>query len=204
MLTADVFVNIPVKSIAKAYTYHVPEMLSHIGAGWRVFVPFGARKVEGFVLSVAEKDEVGMELKDILAAVDDEPWFTSEMMEAARWLSDFYLCSLAEMMRLFMPGKSGLKISVRYAANEGEEHHALLDREICRHLYGLLLRKGPLTKLSIRKELPQDSLEDALEQLVRHHVIEKEYEAERRAIRRHLRRRSGGRRHKGKRLPVRG
>ncbi len=185
MLTADVFVNIPVKKIAKAYTYHVPEMLSHIGIGWRVFVPFGRRKVEGFVLSVAEKNEVGMELKDILAAVDDEPWFTPEMIEAAGWLSDFYLCSLAEMMRLFMPGKSGLKISVRYAAKEGQEHHELFGRDICRRLYDLLLRKGPLTKRAIWKELPQDSLEDALEQLVRRHLIEKEYEAERRVAERY-------------------
>ena len=57
MLTASVFVNIPVKSIAKAYTYSVPAELSFLDAGWRVFVPFGGRKVEGFILSVEEKNE---------------------------------------------------------------------------------------------------------------------------------------------------
>ena len=46
MKTADVFVNIPVKSIARAYTYRVPQELAKIEAGWRVFVPFGSRKVE--------------------------------------------------------------------------------------------------------------------------------------------------------------
>ena len=35
MLTANVFVNIPVKSIARAYTYSVPAELSYLEAGLR-------------------------------------------------------------------------------------------------------------------------------------------------------------------------
>ena len=123
MLTASVFVNIPVKSIAKAYTYRVPVELSYVGAGWRVFVPFGGRKVEGFILATAEQsaEELGkIQLKDIQDVVDEEAWFSPAMIRAARWLASFYLCSLAEMMRLFMPGKSGLKISVQYAADESQ------------------------------------------------------------------------------------
>ena len=57
MKTADVFVNIPVKSIARAYTYRVPQELQQIEAGWRVFVPFGSRKVEGFVVETHELAE---------------------------------------------------------------------------------------------------------------------------------------------------
>ena len=53
LLTAEVFVNVPVKSIAQAYTYRVPETLAFLAQGWRVLVPFGGRRVEGFVLSVA-------------------------------------------------------------------------------------------------------------------------------------------------------
>ena len=182
MLTADVFVNIPVKSISKAYTYRVPDGLSHVGVGWRVFVPFGGRKVEGFVLSVSERDERDMELKDIQAAVDDEPWFTEEMIAAAKWLSEFYLCSLAEIMRLFMPGKSGLKISLLYGAREGMEHHALLGMESCRKVYDLLLSKGPMKKSGLRKSLPElgSVLEDVLTKLLRYGVIEKQYDAEKR------------------------
>lgn len=55
--TASVFVNIPVKSIAKAYSYIVPEEFSFLTAGWRVFVPFGSRKVEGFVVEVQEETQ---------------------------------------------------------------------------------------------------------------------------------------------------
>ena len=93
MQVAEVFVNIPVKSIAKAFTYIVPADLD-VGVGWRVFVPFGGRKVEGFILSLREEKVVqgqSYTLKEIISAVDEEAWFTPEMIKAAQWLADFYL-----------------------------------------------------------------------------------------------------------------
>ena len=41
MTVADVYINIPVQSIAQEFTYVLPEHLAQVGAGWRVFVPFG-------------------------------------------------------------------------------------------------------------------------------------------------------------------
>ena len=185
MLTASVFVNIPVKSIAKAYTYRVPAELSYVGAGWRVFVPFGGRKVEGFILATAEQsaEELGrIQLKDIQDVVDEEAWFSPAMIKAARWLASFYLCSLAEMMRLFMPGKSGLKISVQYAANESQHDHVLLGMPMYQAVYRYLLAEGPRKKTEIGRALPdyKDSLPDILAKLVQYHVLTKEYAAEKR------------------------
>ena len=185
MLTAQVFVNVPVKSIAKPYTYRVPDTLSQVGAGWRVLVPFGGRKVEGFVVSVAEKSETelaGIKLKDILAVVDEEAWFTPVLLEAARWLADFYLCSLAEIMRLFMPGKSGVKITVEYVADEAQENHVLLGMASYRRLYDYVAENGPVRRAALRKALPElaDELPAMLEKLTGYHVLIKEYAAEKR------------------------
>ena len=185
MLTASVFVNIPVKSIAKAYTYSVPAELSFVEAGWRVFVPFGGRKVEGFVLETGEKSEAelkGFKLKPIQAAVDEESWFTPSMIRAARWLADFYLCSLAEMMRLFMPGKSGLKISVQYEAEESAHEHILLQMPMYRAVYQYLLAEGPKKRTAIVKALPEwkDSISDILAKLVQYKILKKDYAAEKR------------------------
>lgn len=185
MKTADVFVNIPVKSIAKAYTYRVPAELAYLGVGWRVFVPFGGRKVEGFVLRTAELDqEPERPLKDILAAVDEECWFTPQMIEIARWLSEFYLCSLAEIMRLFMPGKSGLRITAVYEAVEEAEGHVMLSMPACRAIYDYLLREGPKKKGAIAKALPEwrDDLEDWLSKMLRYHLLRKGYEAVKRDV----------------------
>ena len=185
MLTAQVFVNVPVKSIAKPYTYRVPDTLVQVGAGWRVLVPFGGRKVEGFVVSVAEKSAAelaGIKLKDILACVDEEAWFTPVLLEAARWLADFYLCSLAEIMRLFMPGKSGVKITVEYVADESQENHVLLGMASYRRLYDYVAENGPVRRAALRKALPElaDELPAMLEKLTGYHVLTKEYAAEKR------------------------
>ncbi|MGN0941459.1 MAG: hypothetical protein ACI4OA_07125, partial [Selenomonadaceae bacterium] len=81
MKIAEVYVNIPVKSISKSYTYKVPDELSMIDRGWRVVVPFGGRRVEGFVLgtkNIADGDvaQLGYAIKNICSAVDEEAWFT--------------------------------------------------------------------------------------------------------------------------------
>ena len=115
-MIADVCVNVTANSIQKNFTYLVPARLSFLTAGWRVMIPFGAQKVDGFVMSVREVDDATtfeFELKEIFDVIDDEAWFTPEMRLAARWLSEFYLCPLSQTMGLFMPGRRGKKISAR-------------------------------------------------------------------------------------------
>ena len=188
MLTASVFVNVPVKSIAQAYTYRVPDALSFLSVGWRVFVPFGGRKVEGFILATAEQAEAELDpklrgkLKDIQGAVDEEAWFSPAMIKAARWLADFYLCSLAEIMRLFMPGKSGLKIAVAYAAVPEQGEHMLLGVQANRTLYDYLLQQGAHKERELAQALPElaAQLPDMLAQLTRYGVVRREYVATRR------------------------
>lgn len=113
--TAEVFVNLPARRLTHSFTYLVPEDLGHVGPGWRVLVPFGRRKAEGFVVSVTEgAPERGEELKPILGAIDDGPWFTEHMLAVAAWVSEFYLSTPAEAMRLFVPGKAGIKSATVY------------------------------------------------------------------------------------------
>ena len=66
------------------------------------------------VREVDDATDFDFELKEIFDVFDDEPWFTPEMMNAARWLAEFYLCPLSLAMGLFMPGRRGKKISARY------------------------------------------------------------------------------------------
>lgn len=114
MVTAEVFVNMPARRLAKSFTYLVPAELAGIGPGWRVLVPFGRRKAEGFVVSLDDNAGQTDGLKPILAAIDDEPWFTAHMLAVAEWVSKYYLSTPAEAMRLFIPGKAGIKSATVY------------------------------------------------------------------------------------------
>ena len=113
MFCVDVAINLPVKSLFKQFTYAVPDELNFLDSGWRVVVPFGAQKVEGFV--VRRRDEAKLtakakeKLKNVEAALGDRAWFDNEMLHTAKWLADYYMCSLAEAMRLFVPGKTSIK-----------------------------------------------------------------------------------------------
>jgi len=178
---AEVFVNIPVKSIAKAYSYAVPDEMSFLAAGWRVFVPFGGRRVEGFVVALwdDEGERTGYELKPIISVVDEEAWFTVEMLETARRIADFYLCSPAEAMRLFMPGKSGLKIEVEYEAKEGEEPSLT---GAAQQVFRCLRENGVMRLSVLRKALPALAAEMPvlLEKLVQQKHVRKLYRAQQR------------------------
>lgn len=113
MFCVDVAINLPVKSLFKQFTYAVSEELRFLDSGWRVVVPFGAQKVEGFVVRRREMTELDPQaqekLKNVEAALGDRPWFDDEMLSTAKWLADYYMCSLAEAMRLFVPGKTSIK-----------------------------------------------------------------------------------------------
>lgn len=112
MLTVNVAINLPVKSLFRQFTYAVPEALAFLDRGWRVVVPFSGQKVEGFVVErvpAPTDDAVLQKLKYVEAALGDKPWFDEEMLATAQWMSQYYMCSLAEAMRLFVPGKTSIK-----------------------------------------------------------------------------------------------
>lgn len=116
---ASIFINIPVKSIANSYTYLVPEKFSFLKVGARVIVPFGHRKMEGFVVSLAPAVENAEQpLKEIIDVIDTQPYFTDKVMQTAFFIAEFYLCSLGEALRLFIPGKSSIKLRSKYTAAE--------------------------------------------------------------------------------------
>lgn len=112
MFAVNVAINLPVKNLFRQFTYSVPEALQFIDSGWRVVVPFSGQKVEGFVVECVPLPadlELRGKLKPVEAALGDTPWFDKEMLATAKWMADYYMCSLAEAMRLFVPGKSSIK-----------------------------------------------------------------------------------------------
>lgn len=180
---ANVFVNIPVKSISKSYSYSVPEKFDFITAGWRVLVSFGNRNVEGFIIEVIDQEDI-TGLKSIIDIVDQEPWFSTKMLEAARWMSAYYLCSVAETMRLFMPGKAGLKIKIIYRTENEEEAIVLLSRQraIGLEIYQYLQEKQPLAIQELRKQFSQVNIEKIVNYFLKKQIISKDYDVKKQAV----------------------
>ena len=119
VFAVQVAINLPVKSLFRQFTYAVPAKLDFLDKGWRVVVPFSGQKVEGFVVERCPLPQDGAllaKIKYVEAALGDSPWFDNEMLATANWLADYYMCNLAEAMRLFVPGKTSIR---RKAVRDG-------------------------------------------------------------------------------------
>lgn len=93
---AEIIVDISARSVDRVFHYAVPaDLKDRVKPGARVLVPFGARRLAGYVLGFGypERD---IRVKEIAGVLDDEPVLTEDLLEIARWMADSYLCSTAE------------------------------------------------------------------------------------------------------------
>lgn len=173
-MIVDVFVNVPVKKLDKPFTYRVPSQFSHVDVGWRVLVPFGGRMVEGFVVERRDDSSLAgdIELKSIVDVLDEDAWFSSDMIAMAKWVSEYYLCTLAEAMRLFIPGKGGVRISYRYRV-QACEISTLAEKE--ETVYRYLNEHGAQSITTLKKAFPEWNIESILSRLMKKNHVEKQF-----------------------------
>jgi len=101
----EVVFNLPLDSV---FTYALPEGYGDDPAGLpgcRVSAPFGRRDLTGWVIGISSDLPEGVaKAKPVHRIVDDQPLFDDDLLELARWLSSFYLCSLGEALGIMLPG----------------------------------------------------------------------------------------------------
>ena len=108
-MVADIIINITAKQVQQTFSYVIPDGLP-VRTGSRVLVPFGPRREEGIVLAVREERDSDRQyqLKPVLSLLSSQAGFRDEMIQTALWISQYYLCGLADAMRLFMIEKKGI------------------------------------------------------------------------------------------------
>lgn len=104
--------------LVTTFSYRVPEELrSAVAPGVRVFVPFGRRKVTGYVLGAAHPPPG--ELKDIIEVLDEQPVVTPKELAFYRWIAAYYLHPLGEVIKTALP--SGINIETRGRTTAGAD-----------------------------------------------------------------------------------
>ena len=76
----------------------------------RVLVPLGKKEVVGIVLG--ERREPVAEhvvLRDIIAVLDEMPIVTAEQLRLWRWIAEYYMCPIGDVMSAALPVKIGDK-----------------------------------------------------------------------------------------------
>ena len=87
-LFRSVIVDVAAKQTDRVFEYHVPKELGKVEIGSRVFVPFGPRKLQGFVVGLNTTSQYQGKLKDLLLVVDEMPPLTSELVKLSKDLAD--------------------------------------------------------------------------------------------------------------------
>ncbi len=99
---AEVVVSLPVPG---TFHYVVPSGM-RLAIGHRVLVPFGSRRVTGFVVGadVEPPDDVDpAKLKQILERLDVEPLVPKTLLELATFTADYYLATPGEVLKTALP-----------------------------------------------------------------------------------------------------
>lgn len=121
---ARVVVDLSAPEISNRYFHYLvpPEILPVLQRGMRVLVPFGRRKITGFVTGFDKEPQV-KEVKEIIRVIDSFPLMTEELLDLASWISSYYLCPLGEVLRTVLPSfYSKLKAKeVKYVTLRGTE-----------------------------------------------------------------------------------
>ncbi len=111
-LTVEVAVPLPLDG---TFHYQVPASFTgRLRPGVRLFVPFGRRKVTAYLLGFSPPPE-GQELKDLIDVLDTEPLWTEKELGFFRWIADYYMHPLGEVIKTALP--AGINIQSRKSDN---------------------------------------------------------------------------------------
>ncbi|MBQ9363270.1 MAG: primosomal protein N' [Bacteroidaceae bacterium] len=164
-LYADIVLPVPFDS----FTYAVPvDLQAKAVRGCRVVVPFGKSKIyTGVVIRTHDKQPVGVEVKQIMEVLDEEPVVNEQQFLFWRWVADYYLCPLGDVYKAALPGgaKKGKTLSpspLTFQPISVPSEHPPLCGEIC-HSDGLPSHRGTGVFLNNAQQQAMNEIDTAFE-----------------------------------------
>ncbi len=104
-MIAEVIVDILNSETDKVFDYIIPNNLK-IEEGTRVLVPFGNRKIEGYVIKLKEHSNLSSDkLKEIIKPIDDFVAILPEMLKLKDYIIKRYNLRASDVLRLFIPSE---------------------------------------------------------------------------------------------------
>ena len=138
-LFAELALDVTAKEIAeRLFTYVIPVHLrNEVFVGSQVLVPFGKQElVSAFVVSIRDRHELlrsassgsnvqalPEKVRAISEVLDSNPLFEPRYIEFLYWISEYYLCSISDVLTAAIPAEIGARVKrmVRLLNPEGED-----------------------------------------------------------------------------------
>jgi len=97
-------------AVDQVYTYLIPETLDNdVQEGSRVEVQFGKKKIYSGIVNKISGQKPAHPIKPIRSVLDDGPILGITQLQFWSWISNYYMCSLGEVMLAGLP--AGLKLA---------------------------------------------------------------------------------------------
>ncbi len=118
LLFAEVIIPL---ALPQNYTWRIPVHLqSTVEQGSRVEVQLRNKKYSGIIKTLHKNKPTAFEPKEILNVLDTEPILYKHQLTLWQWMSEYYMCSIGEVMNAAVP--SNLKLSSESILLWNEEH----------------------------------------------------------------------------------
>lgn len=138
--------------VDRVFDYNIPSFLDYLSAGFRVLVPFGNRKIEGYVVDIKETTDCPADkLKSIISVLDDHPIIIPELIGLIHYMQkDLYL-RLIDGIRLIVPSQ------IRNAKDKLERVITLNDMAVSEYVASLSKRThNPIKVIKYLQDVPQE------------------------------------------------
>jgi len=150
--------------VFKTFTYEVPEPLcSSVMVGKRVLVPFKNLQLTGYILAIRDTADVA-DVKKILDILDDVPLFPPSMVPFFRWIADYYLYPIGQVIKGALPG--GLNVRQVVTVDITEKGRSALSAARLKpfdcHLLKVLEKRGAMGMRMLSKMVKKEILPETM------------------------------------------
>ena len=116
-MIAEIIVEVSNSEVDKVFDYNLPSSLMRENVvGCRAIVPFGPRKIEGYIINIKETSNLDKsKIKDVVSIIDAEPTILPEMIELSKFMKHKFHLKLVDCLRLFIPAQMrGDKVKAQF------------------------------------------------------------------------------------------
>jgi primosomal protein N' (replication factor Y) (superfamily II helicase) len=110
----DVALPVPLDA---EFTYRVNGAMPVVGG--RVLVPFREKRLSGIVTRLhGEVPDAKIKTRDVLQVLDTAPVLDASLIELGRWIAQYYIAPIGEVLRTMLPLSAEFKQAVGYRITE--------------------------------------------------------------------------------------
>ena len=166
-LYAEIAVPVPLR---RTFTYSLaPEDASGATVGARAVVPFGNRKMTGYIVDFHAALPAALEpgaVKRVTEVLDAEPLLTEEILRLTQWAADYYMASWGEILKASLPAGINANIEHVLAATE-QGFAALAEAKSRRALKWQVLEAVSSSTETVQKDIEKEFGAESAKRAVR-------------------------------------